>query len=184
MTELFKNKRTPGRITPFKKALIHTVLITVLGLLLGFTAKMFDIYTLVLGDIFSQMSVWFFICTLTAVYSSTPKRAGVNVFSFCAGMLFAYYLTAELTGSVYSVSFIYGWSAFALLSPAMGFCAWFAGGSGALSKIITAGIIISLFISAVVLFDKIRASDIIFSLLIIIVLLNKGRKKHIKEVPG
>ena len=88
-------------------------------------------------------------------------------------MLAAYYLTAELTASVYSTLFLYGWIVFALFSPAMGFCAWYAKGEGLLSKIITAGIIIVLLAAAVVLFDKIRVADIVFALLIGIVLLKK-----------
>lgn len=170
MTEILKNRRTPDRVTPFKKAVLYTIIITAFGTLLGFASKMFDIYTVFLGDIFSMMSVWIFICTVIAVYSSTPKRAGVNVFFCCAGMLTAYYLTAELTESVYSVSFIYGWSAFALFSPAMGFCVWFAKGKGTFSKIITCGIVAVLFIAAAVMFDKIRTADVVFALLIIAVL--------------
>ena len=181
MTEILKNRRTPDRVTPLKKAVLHMFIITAFGALLGFASKMFDIYTVLLGDIFSQMSVWIFICTVIAVYGSTPKRAGVNVFFFCAGMLTAYYLTAELTGSVYSVSFIYGWGVFALFSPAMGFCAWYAKGKGALSKIITCGIVVLLFIAAAVMFDKIRTADIVFALLIIAVLQINGRKKLKKK---
>lgn len=173
MLKLWNNKRIPNRTTPFTKALFHTGLITAAGLLLGIAAKLLDIHTSNLGNIFSQMSVWLFLCTLLAVYSSTPKRAAVNVFCFCTGMLAVYYLTAELTASVYSPLFIYGWIVFALFSPALGFCAWYAKGKGLLAKIITAGIIIVLFAVAVILFDKIRVSDIIFALLIGIVLLEK-----------
>lgn len=173
MLILWNNIRIPHRTTPFTKALFHTGLITAAGLLLGIAAKLLDIHTSNLGNIFSQMSVWIFLCTLLAVYSSTPKRAAVNVFLFCAGMLAAYYLTAELTASVYSTLFLYGWIVFALFSPAMGFCAWYAKGKGLLSKIITAGIIIVLLAAAVILFDKIRVADIVFALLISIVLLKK-----------
>lgn len=173
MSKIWNNKRIPGRTISPTKALFHTGLITAAGLLFGTAARLLDIYTSNLGNIFSQMSVWIFLCTLLAVYSSTPKRAAVNVCFFCAGMLAAYYLTAELTESVYSTLFLYGWVVFALFSPVMGFCTWYAKGNGLLSKIITVGIIIVLLAAAVVLFDKIRVADIVFALLIGIVLLKK-----------
>ena len=47
-----------------------------------------------------------------------------------AGMLASYYLTAHLTGSVYAVAFIYGWSAFACLTPLFAFAAWYGKGRG------------------------------------------------------
>ena len=61
-------------------------------------AKLLDLRTNVLGDIFSQMSVWILIGTALAVYSVSPKQAAINVFLYCAGMLITYYLTAALTG--------------------------------------------------------------------------------------
>lgn len=165
--------RTPNRKVQFSKALLHTVVIAGTGILLGAVAKLLDIYTSNLCNIFSQMSVWIFLCTVIAVLSSTPFRAAVNVFSFCIGMLAAYYLTAELTSSVYSMLFIYGWTLFALLSPALGFCAWYARGKGLVSKIIIAGIIFVILAAAVILFDKIRIADVIFAVLTGVVLLKK-----------
>lgn len=165
--------RTPIRKVQFSKAVLHTVVIAGTGILLGAVAKMLDIYTTNLGNIFSQMSVWIFLCTVIAVLSSTPFRAAVNVFLFCIGMLVTYYITAELTSSVYSTLFIYGWTVFALLSPALGFCTWYAKGKGFLSKSIVAGIILVMLAAAVILFDKIRVADIVFAVLTGFVLLKK-----------
>lgn len=165
--------RTPVRKVQFSKAVLHTVVIAGTGILLGAVAKMLDIYTTNLGNIFSQMSVWIFLCTVIAVLSSTPFRAAVNVFLFCIGMLVTYYITAELTSSVYSTLFIYGWTVFALLSPALGFCTWYAKGKGFLSKSIVAGIILVMLAAAVILFDKIRVADIVFAVLTGFVLLKK-----------
>lgn len=178
MLKLRNNKRIPYGKLPFTKALFHTGLIATAGLLLGIAAKLLDIHTSNLGNVFSQMSVWIFLCTLLAAYSNTPQRAAINVFFFCVGMLTTYYLTAELTASVYSTLFIYGWIVFALLSPIMGFCAWYAKGKGLFSKIITVCIIIVLFAAAAILFDKIRVSDMVFALLIGIVLLKKEKRKN------
>lgn len=173
MIHVLNKIRTPNRKVQFSKALFHTVIMAGTGILLGVVSKLFDIYTTNIGDIFSQMSVWIFLCTLISVLSSTPFRAAVNVFSFCAGMLLAYYLTAELTSSVYSTLFIYGWALFALLCPALSFCTWYAKGKGWLSKSIVAGIILVMLAAAMVLFDKIRVADIVLAVLTSIVLLKK-----------
>ena len=173
MMNLLNSIRTPDRQVPFLKALFYTILIAGAGVLLGVATKLLDIYTSNLGNIFSQMSVWIFLCTVISVLSRTPLRAAVNVFSFCMGMLPAYYLTAELTSSVYSMSFIYGWTVFALLTPVLAFCAWYAKGKRLISRIVSAGIILVMLVAAAVLFDKIRISDILFAVLTGIVLLKK-----------
>lgn len=173
MMNLLNYIRTPDRKEPFSKTLSHTVLIAGSGVFLGASAKLLDIYTSNLGNIFSQMSVWIFLCTVIAVLSSTPLRSAVNVFAFCIGMLAVYYLTAEWTSSVYSMLFIYGWTVVALLSPALGFCVWYAKGKGLISKIIVAGIILVMLAAAVTLFDRIRMADIVFAVLTGIVLLKK-----------
>ena len=86
------------------------------GLLLGIVSRLFDIYCPLLGEIFSQMSVWILLGTLIAVYSSTKKAAMLNIFPFCLGMLLTYYAMAMLTHGVYGRSFIIGWTVFASVS--------------------------------------------------------------------
>ncbi len=156
--------RKPEEKNPIFKAIFYTALLFCLGLIIGTVAKLFDIYTTNLGNIFSQISVWFFICTLISVYSGTAKRAAVNVLCFCFGMLFAYYITAEITSCVYSYIFIYGWTIFALFSPIMGFCVWYAKGKHWISTIISIGVLVTMLVATIVLFDKLRISDILFTL--------------------
>lgn len=170
---LLNGVRKADRQISFSKAICHTVLISCTGLVLGVIIKLLDIYTTNLGNIFSQMSVWIFLCTLIAIYSSTAKRAAVNVFGFCAGMLITYYIAAELTASVYSTSFIYGWAIFALFSPLMGFIVWYAKGEAWISKIISVCIIVVMLAAAIALFDKIRITDIAFAILTSVFLFKK-----------
>lgn len=173
MVNFLNNIRAPNKHRLFPKALFHTVLIAAAGVLLGAASKLLDIYTSNLGHVFSQMSVWIFICTVISVYSSTPLRAAVNVFWFCMGMLPAYYLTAELTSSVYSMTFVYGWTVFAFLTPFFAFFTWYAKGKRLISRIIGIGIILVMLAAAAVVFDKIRIADIIFAVLTGIVLFKK-----------
>ena len=143
----------------------HTVLILCLGLVIGVVAKLLDIYTTNLGNIFSQMSVWIFLCTLISVCSRSAKRASVNVLCFCAGMLLTYYITAYLTASAYSLLFVCGWAVFACFSPLLAFCVWYARGKGRISKPIAGCITIAILVTAFILFDKIRITDVIFAIL-------------------
>ncbi len=162
----------------FTKTLFYTGIITCTGLLSGIAIKFLDIYTTNLGNIFSQMSVWIFLCTILAIYSSTPKRAAINVFLFCFGMVSTYYLTAKLTKSVYSSLFLYGWMIFNLFTPFMAFGTWYTLEKGIVSKLIILCIILILFVTAYVLFDKIRISDIVFAILTYIVIIK--RQKYYK----
>lgn len=173
MINLLNDIRRPNKKTSFANAFVHTLLIFGVGIFWGVAAKFLDIYTTNIGNVFSQMSVWIFLCSMVAVWSSSSLRAAVNVFVFCIGMLPAYYLTAELTASVYSMTFVYGWLTFAVFSPVLGFCVWFAKGKGLIPKIIIAGVVIVMLAIAIILFDKVRISDIVFSVLTVVILLKK-----------
>ena len=52
--------RKSGQPIPLSKAILHTAIITCLGLMTGALIKLLDIYTTNLGNIFSQVSVGFF----------------------------------------------------------------------------------------------------------------------------
>lgn len=168
---LLRQIRAPQKRISLQKKFIYSVGITVVGLIAGIVIKLLDIYTTNLGNIFSQLSVWILICSAIAIYSSTSKRAAVNVFLFCVGMLGTYYLTAELTGSPYSFTFVCGWAVFSLFSPAFAFFTWYAKGKSIVSRLLSLGIIIVMLIAAIVLFDRIRISDLIIAVLTAVVLL-------------
>ena len=163
--------RRPQKRIPLNRAVIYSMGIMACGLITGVGVKLMDNYTVHLGNIFSQMSVWIFLCSALAVYSSTPRRAAVNVFLFCAGMLLTYYLTAEGMHSPYSMTFVYGWSVFSLFSPVLAFFTWYAKGKGTVSRLLTAGIVVVLLVLAVLLFDRIRISDLVFAVLTAVILI-------------
>lgn len=100
----------------------------VCGLLLGTAARLFDIYTQNLGDIFSQMAVWVLLGTLIAIYSPTRVRAMINILPFCLGMLATYYITATLTKNLtiwyINWNVIKYWTVFAFLSPFAALIVW------------------------------------------------------------
>ena len=133
------------------------------GLLIGTISRLLDIFTTNLGEIFSQMAIWILLGTLISIYSTTAKKAMVNVLTFCLGMLSTYYLTAALSHGVYSKDFMIGWTAFALCSPVMAYFAWFTKESGIFPQIVRVGIIAVSVLSSILLFDRLRIYDFVMN---------------------
>ena len=152
-----KNKLTP-------------VMMFILGAVLGFVSKLLDIYTSNVGNIFSQMSIWILLGTLISIFSKTKGKAALNVFVFCIGMLITYYITAELTNNVYSMTFIYGWAAFSICSPVFAVLTWMTKEKGVLGKIISLGVVLVTLTVSVVIFDGPRVYDIAIMLVLAYVL--------------
>ena len=142
------------------------VLIFVMGGAFGVLSKILDIYTQNLGNIFSQMSVWILLGSLIAIFSKTKGKAALNVFLFCIGMLITYYITAELTNSVYGMTFIYGWAAFSVCSPVFALLTWITKEKGAFGKIISFGILVVTLAVSMVVFDGPRVYDIVIMLVL------------------
>lgn len=137
-----------------------------LGALLGVLSKLLDIYTQNLGNILSQMSIWILLGTMIAIFSRTKGKAALNVFVFCIGMLITYYITAELTNSVYGMTFIYGWAAFSVCSPVFAVLTWMTKEKGVLGKIISFGVLLVTLTVSVVVFDGPRVYDIVIMLVL------------------
>ena len=128
VSAFFASVRAPRRKIPLRAACARTVLLAAAGLLTGVVIQFLDRDSPVLGDVFSQMSVWIFLCTALSVGSGTPLRAGVNVFAFLLPMVVAYYATAEALQRPYSTTFVTGWAVCACLSPLFGFSPGMRGG--------------------------------------------------------
>ncbi|MDO5125451.1 MAG: DUF6518 family protein [Ruminococcus sp.] len=146
-----------------KNKILNPISMFLIGLLLGVVSRLLDIYTENLGNIFSQMAIWILFGVLISIYSSSKKRAMLNILPFCIGMLITYYFVAFVTKGVYSTVFIIGWTVFAFLSPLMAYFTWMTKEKGVFPKIISVGIIVVSLLSSVVLFDRIRFYDIIIN---------------------
>lgn len=146
------------------KSIINPILLFIFGAVLGVVSKLFDIHTSNLGNIFSQMSIWILLGTLIAIFSKTKGKAALNVFVFCIGMLITYYITAELTNSVYGMTFIYGWAAFSVCSPVFAILTWMTKEKGVLGKNISFGILVVTLTVSMVVFDGPRVYDIVIML--------------------
>ena len=143
------------------------------GLAIGAAARLLDILTVNLGEIFSQMAVWILMGTLISVYSRTAKCAMANVLAFCLGMLLTYYLAAALSHGVYSIKFIIGWTVFALCSPVMAYLAWLTKERGIFAQIVRVGIVAVSILSSILLFDGLRIYDFLIDGILIYLLFFK-----------
>lgn len=140
------------------------------GLLFGLIIRLLDIYTQVLGNIFSSISVFILIGVFIVLKSKTRKDAMLNVFLFFIAMLITYYLTAMITHGVYGKRFIIGWGIVAFLSPILAYFTYFIKDKTMLSKIIKIGIILVTIVSSIKLFDKLYFYDYLVILTLIYIL--------------
>lgn len=150
-----------------RKRLLSPAAMLIFGLLIGVITRLLDIYTYLLGEIFSQMAIWILIGTLIAIYSPTKVRAMLNILPFCLGMLLTYYVTAMITHGVYGRSYIVGWTVFALCSPIMALLAWMTKERGALPKVIAVGIVAVAVLSSIVMFERLRAYDVLIDAVLV-----------------
>lgn len=148
------------------------------GILLGILSRFLDLYTSSLGNIFSQLTVWVFLGTLTAVRSSSVSAAAVRIFCFNTGMLCAYYVTAEQTGGTYSGTVICGWSFFSLFTIPAAMAV--RRSISARCSVYAAAVIIVCFnlSAALILAGRIHGSDVVLTVLTIWLLLRKNTEKR------
>lgn len=147
------------------------------GGILGILARVLDIFTQNLGNIFSELSVWILIGVLISIYSASKKKAMMNIFPFCIGMIIAYYLTAKITNGVYSMNFIIGWIIFSMCSPVLAYFTWSTKEKGVWPRIISLGILAVTVLASVILFDGPRIHDIIILILLIYFLFIKDVRR-------
>lgn len=150
-----------------KKIILNPISMFVIGLILGIISRLLDIYTSNLGNIFSQMAIWILLGVLISIYSSTKKKAMLNLLPFGIGMLITYYFVAIITKGVYSNIVIIGWTIFALCSPVLAYFTWMTKEKGIFSKLIGVGIIMVSLLSSIILFDRLRVYDFIINGIII-----------------
>lgn len=144
----------------------------------GLLAKTLDLQGGYLGDVFSQMTVWVLLGALIAVPSGSPFRAAAYLPVFCIGMLSAYYIMAHVTQSPWSSVMAWGWAAFSLLSSLFGVAAWYAAGRGRLAALLAVGILLAAAAVEIVLFDRLRISDFVCLLILVLMFFRKGKFSH------
>ena len=145
MKEKLAQIRRPKQALSIGRRVVNTLLILALGVGLGILSKWFDgfpelpafIERLDIANFFGRMAVWLVIAICLAVFSSSAKRAAVNVFVFFAGMVAAYYLYSKLVAGFFPRSYAMIWFALTAVSPLLAAVTWYAKGSGWIATVIS-----------------------------------------------
>lgn len=133
-----------------KDVIKNIVLYFVLGTFIGVLSKILDetavnsfwiLETLDLGNFFSRMGVWIFLCSMISIKSKHPLLSALNVFTFLGSMLFAYYMITLYVYGFYPRTYIMIWVIITLVSPLLAFICFFAKGKHWISQILTVIII-------------------------------------------
>ena len=166
-----------------KNYILHPISMFIIGLVTGIIIKLIDIHFRVqhfgfsLSDVFSELGIWILIGVIISLFSKNKKYAMLNIFLFSIGMLITYYITAEVTNSIYGWTFIKGWSLFACLSPILAYLVTLTKEKGLLSLVIKIGILLVYLITNIIIFGGPRIYDIVFILILIYLLFIKKYKK-------
>ena len=150
-----------------KKYILNPISLFFIGAILGIISKLLDIlfvgnlFMMTLGYMFSDLPIWVLLGILISIYSDTRKKAMINIFPFCIGMLISYYVTAELTNAVYSWNFIKGWTIFSCLSPLFAYFTWKTKEEGLFAKFISIGLILVTIIGNYILVRTFTIPDLI-----------------------
>ena len=163
----------------WKNRILNPLMMFLAGLFSGWAVKEMDIhfyaqhFGISLSDIFSQAGVWVLIGVAISLFSRNRKYAMANIFTYCAGMLITYYLTAMWTHSVYGWTFIKGWALFACFSPVMAYMVTLTKGRGLLPLVIKIGIFAGYVGLNILLGSFIKIYDILFLIVLVYLLFIK-----------
>ena len=183
---LEKVRTSNANLTTFNK-IINSIIILIFGIVLGVFSKWLDILALNdsiwwqhilgmlnLGNIFSLLGVWVLIAVCISVYSSSPLRAGINVFIFFLGMCVSYHIYTIVFAGFNPMDYMIIWYGITLISPFIAFVCWYAKGNGIITFIIKICIITVMILCSFSIgmwyFDFISLIDTIFFIIILVVL--------------
>lgn len=152
--EFLDKIRVPQKSSSIKRQVIVTIAILLFGICVGTFSKYLDYRqgslpallqaiddALDFHNFLGGFAPWIVIAVCLSVYSPTPVRASVNVFSFFAGFVASYYLYGHFIAGFFPRSYALIWITFTIASPFTAFLSWYAKGTGPVALILSAGIL-------------------------------------------
>lgn len=154
MKEFLGKIRTPQKSYSIPKQVLISMGILLFGVFMGVFSKYLDyrqanlpaLLHLIdsavdLHNFLGKLAPWIVIAVCIAVYSTTPIRAGINVFVFFAGMVSSYYWYSNFIAGFFPKSYALVWIAFTVVSPFLAFLCWYAKGTGLVAFFLSSGVI-------------------------------------------
>ena len=148
MREYLNKIRKPVKLN-LKKCIVNSLLILILGIVLGILSKWLDnlaidndiwwhniIETLDLNNFFSSIGIWLFIAISISVYSKSSLRASINVFVFFLGMCASYHLYTILFSGFNPSEYMKIWYGLTIISPLLAYITWYSKSESKVSIII------------------------------------------------
>ena len=185
--------REPQKSNNIKSQTAVTAGILIFGICIGLISKYLDYRqgelpgllqlidsTLDLHNFLGELSPWILIAVIISVYSHTPLRASVNVFSFFLGFVASYYVYSYYVAGFFPRGYALIWVAFTVVSPFLAYLSWYSKGDGPVALILSGGILgvlISTTLSYGVFYIEIRSLINLLMLLIGIIVLRKSVKE-------
>lgn len=200
MKELFIKCRRGKLEKNLKSDITNTILIILIGIVLGAFSKLLDNFPLNdfigwhrvlecldLRNVFSRLSVWALFALIITVLSKRPLRASINVFGFFVGVLIGYYTITIFISGFSPKTHAIAWGIISLLTPVIAFFTWYSKGYDRLA-IVLSSIIIGFFFTQAFSFGiwyiGISHYDGVLSLLLSIIILYRGKKKLLLSLAG
>ena len=147
----FEQIRKPSKKLSYKRQIVITLGLILLGFLLGTLQKWIDgtggsnlpliLQQLDIGNYFGRLAIWILLGTIISVYSESPVRAGINTFVFFISMLAGYYLYCNFVLGFLPRAYMMMWLLFAFASFFMAYFCWYAKGEGIIAILISSVII-------------------------------------------
>ena len=133
-----------------RDAFVGSLLILILGIILGVFAKALDntaidstiwwhriLEVTNLNNVLSELPFWILMGLAIAVHSSSPKRAAINVFLFFVGMNASYHLYSVLYCGFNPFEHMKLWYLLSFISPLIAYIVWYAKGNTIYSILIS-----------------------------------------------
>ena len=147
----FEQIRKPSKKLSYKRQIVITLGVILLGFLLGTLQKWIDgtggsnlpliLQQLDIGNYFGRLAIWILLGSIISVYSESPVRAGINTFVFFISMLAGYYLYCNYVLGFLPRAYMMIWIVVSFASFFMAYICWYAKGEGIIAILISSVII-------------------------------------------